>query len=103
LSLADSRSQPVRDLVPPLNHIFGDVVDHLCTAMRGHLCPARGATRRFHRVADVFAVADRSFAEQFTRPSENRNGITGVGARLLSTYILFDCAVNRRARCANLI
>ena len=41
LFLSDGRSQPVRDLVPALDHVFRNVIDHLRTAMRCLLYTSR--------------------------------------------------------------
>ncbi len=102
LFLADGRSQPMRDLVAPLDHVFRDVVDHLRARVRRRPRPAGRVARRFHRVANVFAIAERRFAEQLAVAPVNRERVAGIGPRLFAADVLLHRAVNWRsppARC----
>ena len=71
--------------------------------MRSHLRPARSASRSFHCIADVFAVAERRFAEQLALPPVNREGVAGVWPGLLSANVLLDSAVDSRVSRRNVI
>ena len=82
------------DLVAALDHVFGDVVKHLGTIVRARFCPARSVARRFHRIANIFTVAERSFAQQLALASIHRIRVARIGPRLLAADVLLHGAVD---------
>ena len=86
--------EPMRDFVAALDHVFGEEVKDLRTIVRGGSCPTCGVARGFNSVANVFAVAERRFAEQFAFASENGERVAGVGTRLFAADVLLHSAVD---------
>ena len=65
LLLAYHLREAVDDLRPALDEVFCDVVEDLRAGVRGGLCPLLGLVSGFDCVADVFAIAERGFADEF--------------------------------------
>ena len=59
--------QPASDFVAALREILGHVVENLGASVGGGLGPARRFAGGFDGVANVFAIAQRRFAEQLGR------------------------------------
>ena len=64
LLVADDRGQTADDFVAPLGKILRAVVKNLRPIMRRCFRPGFGLARSLDRVANVFAIAERSFAQQ---------------------------------------
>ena len=67
LLCADDRGQAADDFVAALGEILGAVVKNLRTVVRGGFRPCLRLAGRLDRIANVFAVAERSFAQQIVR------------------------------------
>ena len=93
----------MRNLVAALDHVFRNVIDHLRAIVRAGFGPAGRVARRFHCVANVFAIAQRRFAQQFALAPVHRERITGIGPRLFAADVLLHCAIDseKPARTAN--
>ncbi len=63
LLFADHGRQAMRDFVAALGKILRAVVKNLGAIVRRSLCPRRSLARRLDCIANIFAIAERSFAE----------------------------------------
>ena len=63
LLLADCSGEPIGDLCRSLREILSNVIEHLCAIVRCRPGPGFGLACRFHRVADVLAIAERRLTE----------------------------------------
>ena len=71
------------------------------TGVRGGLGPGCGFAGGFNGVANVFAIAERSFAEEAAIGGADGEGVTGIGAGLFAGNEEFYGVVNwGRGRCA---
>ena len=87
--------QPLRNLVAPLDHVFGNVVENLRAIVRAGVCAQPdGAARRFHGVANIFAIAQRRLAQQLALAAVYRERVAGIRPRLLAADVLLDGAVD---------
>ena len=82
------------DLGAALHQVFGDEVQHLGAAMCGGLRPLAGCTRCFDCIADVLAIAQRSFADEASVAAVDRVAVSRVGAGLLASDVLLDGTVD---------
>ena len=98
LSFSDHCGQAARDLIAALRKIFRDVVKNLRAVVRGGLRPARSLVRRFDRVANVFAIAQRRFAQKTAIRGAHFHAVAGVGTRLLAADVELHRAVDGRRR-----
>ena len=87
LLFADGGGESCGDFVGPLGKIFGNVEKDLCAVMRGGLGPALGFAGGFYGVPNVFAIAQRSFSEQFAIATVNGNTVARIGAGLFAANV----------------
>ncbi len=95
LLFADHGSEAVRNFIAALGKILRAVVENLRSIVRRSLRPRRGLARRLDRVANVFAIAQRSFAQQSSVGRAHLHAVAGVGPRLLASYVELDGSINR--------
>src|SRR5205085_12054522 len=66
--------------------------------MRGALRPTCSFARRFDRIANVFAVSERSFAEQLAVRAADFHAVAGIRPRLLAANVKLNRPVNCKLR-----
>ncbi len=85
----------MRNLIATLSKILCAVVEHLGAGVRRRSRPRFSFASRFHRVADVFAIAEWSFAEQAAIRATHFHAVSGVRTSLLASdvelYSTIDC------------
>ena len=64
LFVAHRRTEALCNLLPPQRKIFGAVIKHLRAVMRRRLGPRPRFPRSLNRIANIFAVPQRSLAQQ---------------------------------------
>ena len=99
LLLADYLGESVRDFFAALGEIFGEVVEDLGAGVGGGFGPGGSFAGGFDGVADVFAIAERGFAEEAAVGGVNGNAIARVGAGLFAGDEEFYGAVDQRSGC----
>ena len=68
------------------------------TVVRGLLCPLGGGARSLHSVADVLAIAERSFADELAVARVDGIAVSAVGPRLFAADVLLDGAIDGNRR-----
>ncbi len=66
--------------------------------MRGSLGPPSCLAGGFDSVANVFAIAERSFTQQSSIKAAHLHAVAGIGTRLLTADVEFHRAVDCRRR-----
>ena len=79
LFFADSGGKAGGNFFSALREIFREVIEHLGAVVGGGFCPGFCFARGFDGVANVFAIAQRRFAEQFTVLAANFERIPRIG------------------------
>src|SRR5581483_5233676 len=82
----------------PGREILGDAVDHLGAGMGRHLRPGPRLLGRFHRIADVLAVAQPRLAGGPARGIPDREAIARIRPCLPAADVELRGAVDRRGR-----
>ena len=98
LLFADYIGETLRDFFAALTEIFGDVVEDLGAGVGGGLGPGGGFAGGFDGVANVFAIAERGFAEEAAVGGVDWGAVAGVGAGLFAGDEEFYGAVNGGSR-----
>ncbi len=97
LFFADARREPMRESRRGAGSCFRQCSrEPARDCAREVLAHPDGVARGFNCVANVFAIAERRFAEQFAVAPVNRERVAGVGPRLLAADVLLHCAVDIR-------
>ena len=76
LLFSDSSGEPCGDFICALRKVFRDVIEDLRAVMGSGFAPALGLARGFNGVANIFAVAQRRFAQEFALFAANLNAVT---------------------------
>src|SRR5207248_410408 len=92
--------QALNNFRAPQGEILCAVIQHLGAVVCGGLRPSCSFARCFHRVANVFSIPQRGFAEQLSIGRAHFHAIAGIWTRLFAADIKFDRAVD--SRCAGL-
>ena len=100
--LSNYGRETLADFFSTLRKIFGSVEQHLRSIVRRRFSPAFGLARGFHRVAYVFSIAKRRFAQQCTRISIHRYAVSRIRPRLFSANVKLHGAVDSARRIRHL-
>src|SRR6266404_8773788 len=84
----------MHNFIAPLGKILRAVVKNLGAIVRGSLRPRCRLPRRLDRVADVFAIAERSLTQQSSVGRTHFDVVAGVWTRLLATDVELDRAID---------
>src|SRR5215472_737301 len=94
LLCSDDGGEATDDLVSAEFEIFSAVIENLSAIMSCRLGPCLGFARGLDRVADVFAVAERSLAKQSPIWSTNFHAVSRIRTGLLAADVELDRAVD---------
>src|SRR5579872_4737805 len=95
----DTGGKASDDFASPQGQILGAVIKYLCAIVRRGFGPTRDLARSFHRIPNIFAIAERSFAKQAALRRTYLHAVARVRASLFAPDIKLDCAIDRwRAR-----
>src|SRR5690606_24247907 len=74
--------------------VFAEIVEHLRPVMGCCCAPASGLCRRFHRVANVLAIADPGLTYDRATLADDRIAVAAIRARLLAADIVLHRAID---------
>jgi len=94
LLFTDGQGEALGDFRGPLGKIFGDVEKNLRAIVGSGFGPAFGFAGRFDGVADVFAITEGRFAEEFAFAAVNRDAVAGIGTGLFAADVKFHGSVD---------
>src|SRR5690348_11709836 len=93
LFLAHGGSETTRDFRSTLRKIFGNVIEDLRAIVSRGFGPGFRFASGLDGVADVLAIAEGRFAEQFAFSSANLDAVAGIRANLFAADVLLHGAV----------
>src|SRR5579872_6368919 len=94
LFFSDCCDEAAHDFVTPRFEILGAVIQHLGAVMRGRLGPCAGFSGCFDCIANIFAISERSFAQEAAVCGMHFHAVAGIRTCLLPADVKLYSAID---------